>query len=206
MSYFRQQLENWLKTIDVKADRVLDVGGGALPVPKRVKSWDVKEYKILDNELEDMKQKPDIVMDLNESVALSAGMIKVKESDIEEELKVDRFDVVFCLEVFEYIWRPFRALENINIAMKPQGILYISFPFIYPMHNPIEHDYLRYTRFGVCKLLEETGFEIEYVKARVMTDGGVFYWKDFLGYEGMHPSKNFSGHNEVGYVCKCIKK
>ncbi|KKL67498.1 hypothetical protein LCGC14_2134350, partial [marine sediment metagenome] len=27
-SYYRQQLESWLEKIDVKADRVLDVGGG----------------------------------------------------------------------------------------------------------------------------------------------------------------------------------
>jgi len=65
LSYFRTQLENWLKTIDVKADRVLDIGGGTLPVLKRVKSWDVGEYKIADNSLEESKEKIDFNIDLN---------------------------------------------------------------------------------------------------------------------------------------------
>ena len=43
MSNVRRQLEAWLKTIDVKADCVLDVGGAQLPVKGRTKSWEVKE-------------------------------------------------------------------------------------------------------------------------------------------------------------------
>ena len=44
--------------------------------------------------------------------------------------------------------------------MRRNSILYISFHFIYPAHNPTEQDYLRYTPNGAVKLLEETGFRI----------------------------------------------
>jgi len=53
MSHYRNQLEEYLKTLDIKADRVLDVGGASNPVKSRVSSWNVKEYKIVDNGLED---------------------------------------------------------------------------------------------------------------------------------------------------------
>ena len=112
MSYFRNQLEDWLKTIDVKADRVLDVGGGANPVKGRTKSWDVKEYKILDNGLEKMKQWPDIVADIN-----NRGEIidRHQKSIVEKQkLVLDKFDQVFCLEVMEYIYNPLEALRNIK--------------------------------------------------------------------------------------------
>lgn len=196
MSYFRNQLEAWLKTIDVKADKVLDIGGGALPVNKRVKSFEVNDYKILDNELEEMKRKPDILMDLNEYQPFDHN------SDITIE---PLFDVAFCLEVFEYIWNPVQALENINMLMKEGGTLYISFPFIYPQHNPIESDYLRYTKQGAIKLLNETGFKVDDIQSRIATIGDDTLIA-FYSQEGMHPAKRDADHRDIGYCIKAIKK
>jgi len=205
-SYFRQQLEDWLKTIDVKADRVLDVGGGANPVKGRTKSWDVKEYKILDNGLEEMKCKPDYIADLNKDWFWISTKTKSGWDSILGEENIQNFDVVFCLEVMDYVWDPHQALFNLNWSLKTNGILYISFPFIYPHHNPEGHDYLRYTRWGVEKLLKEVGFKIEELKSRVMTLNGFENWKEFIKNEKMHLSKNYQGHNEIGYLVKVIKK
>ena len=63
-SLTRIQLENWLKTINVKGS-VLDVGGAQDPIQRRVKSWDVNDYKILDLETPHKGDKPDIVADIN---------------------------------------------------------------------------------------------------------------------------------------------
>ena len=41
-----QQLEDWIKTLDVSGS-VLDIGGSQNPIKGRTKSWDVNEYKIL---------------------------------------------------------------------------------------------------------------------------------------------------------------
>ena len=194
MSYFRQQLEDWLKTIDVKADRALDIGGGANPVKGRTKSWEVKEYRILDNKLEKMKQKPDYVCDINQPI-----FANIVVQDISDD---KRFDVIFCLEVMEYVWNPHSALLNIAFMLNKNGILYISFPFLYPHHNPKGYDYLRYTRWGVKKLLEETGFKILELKSRKMYNKSYAYWREFMRIEKMHPCKDYDGHIETGYLVK----
>lgn len=217
MSYFRTQLEEWLKTIDVRADKVLDVGGGALPVKDRVKSWDVNEYKILDNRLEDMKQEPDIIADLNDKhlTATDEGNEQFKQY-IGSPVCSGYFDVVFCLEVFEYIYDPVSALENIMCVLKKDGLLYISFPFLYPHHAPESSDYLRYTRWGAVKLLEEAGFKITQIVPRVEvinqsqrnreTDGYFAGLKQWFKSQGMHPARNYPDHTEIGYCIKAVKK
>lgn len=235
-SYFRQQLETWLQMIDIKADRVLDVGGGANPVKNRVRSWDVKDYKILDNELEEMKQKPDIICDLNKFYERMAGhngvYTDVPGAQGDEVVGVDRFpvienqgsesymeyfDVIFFLEVAEYIWDPVQALKNINRFLRPGGVFYSSWPFIYPHHNPEGRDYLRYTKWGVRKLLKETGFEIDEMRARRQRID--IDYNDPSGHpqpqqedikawyssQKMHPSKSGVDHNEIGYLVKAIK-
>lgn len=191
MSTIRNQLEDWLKTIDVKCERCLDVGGGANPVKGRTRSWEVREYKILDNELEKAKTKVDYIVDLNKDI--------FKEW---KETTLQQFEMIFCLEVFEYIFDPMTALRNLNKLLKSGGLLFISFLFVYPHHNPEGQDYLRYTRWGVKKLLNEAGFEILELKPRVEQGGDTI--RKFYRQEGMHPVKDFN-HQEIGYLCKCKK-
>jgi len=47
----RQQLEAWLKTLEVRG-RVLDIGGSANTLEGRVKIFEPKEYLIMDNNAE----------------------------------------------------------------------------------------------------------------------------------------------------------
>lgn len=184
MSYYKDQLENWLRKIDVKADKVLDVGGGSNPVRGRTKNWEVKTYKILDSELESPKQKIDYLFDLN-------------EPDCGREI-TGQWNIVFCLEVTEYLYNPLVAIRNLWGFLKKGGILYISFPFVYPHHNPEKHDYLRYTGWGVEKLLEKTGFQIEEVTARIETEP--YLLQNFYRKEKMHPARNYNDHSEIGYL------
>jgi len=155
MSFYRDQLEAYLSKLDIKADRVLDVGGASNPVKSRVKSWEVKEYDILDNGLEEGKS--DIKYDLNKDI--------IKHW---EDTGIQQHDIVFCLEVMEYIYDPMIAIKNLHWLTKKGGTLYITFPTLYPVHNPYNNDYLRYTKFGAIKLLEEAGFKIEEIVPRTM--------------------------------------
>ena len=193
-SYTRQQLEEHLKTVDVKADRVLDVGGSQLTIKGRTKSWKVRDYKILDlEEPHECKEKPDIVLDIQERDLY--GSI-----DYRKWLKY--FDVIFCMEVSEYWYRPYNALRNISYFMKPNGILYISFHFIYPAHNPVDQDYLRYTPRGVEKLLKETGFKILEMQPRKAMANLYGYYAE----EKMRPAKGgYDRHNWIGCLIKCRK-
>jgi SAM-dependent methyltransferase len=127
MSNYRDALESYLKRLDIKADSVYDVGGKELPINGRVKSWDVKECDILD--------LPEF--DLNKPFILN------------EQSR----QVVFCLEVMEYINNPVTAMINLGRLLVDGGTLYITFPFIYPTHNPVSNDYARYTYMGAIKLL-----------------------------------------------------
>ena len=178
MSNYRDILEAYLKTLDIKADRVLDVGGAALPVKGRVKSFDVKEYDILD--------LPNY--DLNYRFTLTKQSV----------------DIVFCLEVMEYIFNPFIAIENLGRLLVDGGILYITFQFLYPVHNPKEADYMRYTKQGAIKLLNEEGFKILKVIPRTMTPEGQVLIRQFRIAEGMHAAKGVV-HNELGVIIKAQK-
>jgi len=133
-SLTRIQLENYLKTIDVKGS-VLDVGGSQSSIRGRTKSWDVDNYKILDLPQPHKGDKPDYAFDIQEYMLGH----KINE----------RFDNIFCMEVTEYLYDPWRAIYNMGRLLKKDGHLYISFHFIYPQHPPEKLDYLRYTPAGV---------------------------------------------------------
>lgn len=183
MSFYRETLENYLSELDVKAGRVLDIGGASNPVKDRVKSWEVEKYDIGDNGLEEGKF--DIHIDLN------------------REPKPNHFfyDMVFCLEVFEYLYRPIRALEFINGSLNTDGKAIISFPFVYPLHEPKENDYLRYTKYGVIKLLEEAGFKnINLIPRRTKTPSLQRYYAE----DGMHPAKG-EEHDITGWIAEVTK-
>jgi len=189
----REQLNSWLKTIDV-AGIVLDVGGSQLPMEaNRVKSWNVKEIKILDMQQPHSCIKyPDIIADLN----VPQGLV------LAEHWK--KFETVFCLEVSEYLWNPVQALKNIAELMERDGTLYMSFHFITPIHGPINEDYLRYTKWGVQKLMHEAGFEIKDIVIRDTKEGNLLM--DFFKRERMRPMNNYKHHNETGYLVTAKKK
>lgn len=192
MSYTREQLERWLKTISVSAGtRILDIGGSQKPVAGRIANDIPAEgYKILDLEQPHEGRKPDIVWDINYKLPTDKPF--------------EKFDVVFCLEVMEYVWNPVQALENINRLLKQDGALFISSPLVYPVHNPKEQDYLRYTEFGMRKLLKETGFEIADIESRGMKNADLLnaVWQ----MEGMKPSKDYDSHDAVGHLISAVKK
>ena len=191
-SYTRIQLEQWLKKIDVIADRVLDVGGAQNPVSFRVNRWEVRQYEIFDLPEPHMTHEA-----VNKNIPLIMGNI---EHGFDPSLE-GKYDIVFCLEVMEYILNPTAVVENLKRLLKPGGILYISFPFIYPHHSPFNKDYLRYTRWGAERLLLDAGFFIE-VKPRKAMAGGL---ENFYSEEGMRRSKEFTDHDDVGYMVKAVK-
>ncbi len=194
-SNYRIQLEKWLGQIDVKTNKVLDIGGGALSVRSRVRTWQVKHYRILDNTLEQGK-KPDIYLDLN-----LLGEKKFRLS-VKKTLHY-KPNVIFCLEVMEYIYDPISALCFLYKILAKSGIVYISFPSIYPVHEPREYDYLRYTKIGVEKLLRRAGFNKWKIEARIATCGKndlkLFYKKEKMHY--VHTDVIY----DIGYMVKAYK-
>lgn len=175
MSYYRQQLESWLSELDVKADTVYDIGGGQGEVKGRVKSWEVKNYRVLDLP----------VYDLNEPWQTKPEV-----------------DIIFCLEVFEYLINPMEAMENISGLLKLGGKAYITFAFVYPHHNEIELDSLRYTETGIKRLSENAGMQVDNIWYRKDKSGLL---QSFYAADGMRAAKQYPHHDATGFIAKIVK-
>ena len=187
-SSYRLELEKWLKGLDVKADRVLDIGGAQNPVKGRTRSWDVKEYLIADlpNPHEDSPQ-PDIEMDLNTTPLMSDNF--------------GEYDLIFCLEVSEYIFNPLDAFRRINSLLCSHGTTWITFASFYPMHQPIEDDALRYMPGGIRKLAQVAGLEIVQMIPRRPETGALH---QFFSVERLRAAKH-EDHNFLGWIVELRK-
>lgn len=74
-------------------------------------------------------------------------------------VKGESIDNVLLLEVVEHVPDERKALAEIKRVLKPQGLLYLSVPFIYPVHDA-PCDYRRLTIYGLRNLLTLYGFKI----------------------------------------------
>lgn len=184
-SSYRLELDRWLAQLDVKADNVLDCGGSQLPVKGRTKSWNVRQYTISDlPEPHVNSPKPDLEMDLNKAW-----------------LGQDTYDMVFCLEVFDYVYDPMQAMKNISKLLDDGGTAWVTYPFAYPTHNPIEDDMLRYTEFAIYRLADSVGLRVEeMIKRRPETD----LLNQFYRAERMRAAKHYD-HNVTGWICRFTK-
>ena len=75
------------------------------------------------------------------------------------------FDAILCTEVLEHIPDPKSVLIEFNRVLKDNGHLFITTPFIYPIHEE-PYDFFRYTPYAFKKLLKETGFEVVFLTSR----------------------------------------
>jgi len=175
VSEYRKQLENWLANLNVKADTVFDVGGKQGEVKSRVKNWEVRDYRVMD----------------------------LPEFDIQvPQIFKEKADVVFCLEVFEYLISPVPALFNIREMLKDGGEAFVTFAFCYPHHNELEMDALRYTEPGIRRMAKHIGLDIAEIAYRVDNSGllRAFYAKD-----GMRMAKQYPNHDVTGFIVRFTK-
>jgi SAM-dependent methyltransferase len=75
----------------------------------------------------------------------------------------ETFDVVFLMEVLEHVRTPERALAEIHRVLKKEGMLLLSTPFLFEIHDRPD-DYYRFTEFGLRHLLR--GFRHVEVRRR----------------------------------------
>lgn len=139
MSYYKDQLKEWLGNKDFDGGKVLSVGCEN-DDRKYFRSFKCAEYTTMDIS---EKFKPDFFADVNNKL-----------------LSDQRFDCVFSFELWDYIWNPIMALQNFREILYLGGSLWISAPFIYPMHSDADPDFLRYTTHFWNKVLPICGFEI----------------------------------------------
>lgn len=191
-SQYRQQIDAWLKNQYFQADQVLDVGGGEKKASS-VTNVTSNRYLVMDNV---PGLKPDFLHDLNDF------------SPPQEVFATERnymFDLIFCLHVFEYIWNPYNAVANLYSWLSPGGTLVVNFPFLYPIHNPVGIDYLRYTDEWIQKMfMERFKFQdIEIIQLNATT--GLNELIGFYSREGMHYRKDDDTWQRIGFIVKAKK-
>lgn len=75
-------------------------------------------------------------------------------------------DAVLLFEVLEHVKDAGAAVAEVSRVLKPGGLLLMSVPFMYPIHNA-PFDFLRFTRHGVEQILSERGLVVERIEPRL---------------------------------------
>jgi hypothetical protein len=150
MSRYKELLIAHLKTVDLQGERILSIGSQE-DDRRYFRSTQYEEWVTLDS---DQRFKPGIAMDMNKPIMADDGEVMLDISYCES------FDIVLALNLWEYIWNPIVGHENIGYLLKSKGLLVTNYPFIYPMHNPVGMDFMRFTPDGARKLLSLAGFQI----------------------------------------------
>lgn len=125
--------------------RILDVGCADRWISSRLPAG--TEYLSLDYPMTGVglyKAMPDVFGDASRLPFADASM-----------------DTVLLLEVLEHLRHPAQALSEIARVLRPGGILLLTLPFLYPVHDAPQ-DYQRYTVHGLQREIEAAGLvEVE---------------------------------------------
>lgn len=136
----RENIKEFLKTIKIPDGKsVVDWGRGTKPITKYISG----NYKYLGIDKLD-HVGADMVVNISSQVWLK-----------------ELYDIAFCMEVLEHVESPEVLIQNIKSNLKPTGKLYMSVPFMYPVHSP--EDYWRFTDIGLKLLLERNGFIVKQI-------------------------------------------
>lgn len=190
-SFYKAQLNDFVASQHVKADLVLDIGGAQHPIEGRTASWDVKQYMIVDLHTPHVTlRSPNIHWDMNES----------DSCDTEDKVYLGIVDLIYMLGVMDYVINPNIAMDNIYRLLKEGGTAWIEFPFVYPIHNPVDDEGCRYSEGCIRRLAKQANLNIEeIIYKRPLPDNPflrMFYEKD-----GMRAARGVD-HNVTGYIVR----
>ena len=123
---------------------LLDVGCGHMPYKSAVLGADgVSNYIGMDlSDNRSYANKPDINWD-GVVIPLGDGTV----------------DCALATEVLEHCPYPEETLTEIRRVLKPEGVLFITVPFIWMLHET-PYDEYRYTPFALKRIVEASGFKV----------------------------------------------
>jgi SAM-dependent methyltransferase len=126
--------------------RVADIGAGMAPYAEL---WDHTEYVTID--WEQSQHGLDSV-----DIVASADAVPVIDAS---------FDTAIMTQVLEHVPNPADVLTEVHRLLRPGGLLFVSVPLAWELHE-LPHDYYRYTQRGLEVLLADAGFTDVEVRAR----------------------------------------
>jgi len=186
-SYYKQQLNDFVANQEVEANLLYDIGGSQSPIKGRTKSWDVKEYKIVDLAVPHVvTELPDIIQDMNEPWN-----------------PTKKADLIYCLGVSDYIINPNIFMDNIRNALSDDGTAWVEFPFVYPIHEPIYDEGCRYSEGCIRRLAKQAKLEIKEIIYKRPNPNNP-YLLNFYSADGMRAAKGID-HNITGYIVRMTK-
>lgn len=100
----------------------------------------------------------------------AASPHSINHLDIEADLtrplplETSAFDTVILSDVLEHLPEPRALLAEVTRVLRPGGHLLLNVPFLYGLHE-LPHDYYRYTRFALTRLVGEAGLELLHLRA-----------------------------------------
>lgn len=68
-------------------------------------------------------------------------------------------DIVFSTQVIEHVPHPEKLVQEAFRVLKPRGVLLLTGPFYWPLHEEPD-DFYRFTRYGFEHMLASAGFEV----------------------------------------------
>lgn len=144
--YVRNAILTKLKTaLPFFRGRLLDVGCGHMPYKSTIldSTTNVSDYIGMDlSDNRSYANQPDLAWD--------GAVIPLPDSSI---------DCAIATEVLEHCPYPDKTLAEINRILRPGGMLFITVPFIWMLHE-VPYDEYRYTPFALRRLVEASNFKV----------------------------------------------
>lgn len=95
-------------------------------------------------------------------------------------------DNVVSFQTMEHLNKPASFLAECFRILKPNGLLFITVPFMWHVHEAPQ-DFFRYTRYGITHLLVEQGF------SQIRVDETTGFWQMFALKFNYHTARRSSG-------------
>jgi len=141
---------------------LVDIGCGRMPYRKELEPL-VKSYIGVDHpnvsKLYSSGYKPEILADAKKL-----------------PFKSKMFDIALLFQVLEHVDDPGKVVSESARVLKPGGMLIISVPFFYPLHD-MPYDFGRYTKTALKSFIDISNLHI----IKLETQGGFFeFWLQML--------------------------
>jgi ubiquinone/menaquinone biosynthesis C-methylase UbiE len=144
--YILQAVEN---AIPLFSGKLLDVGAGSSPYKAMIMaSGNISDY---------------IKLDFASSEYHSCHELDLTWDGKSIPLNDQSVDTVFMTEVLEHVHKPGEMLQEVRRVLKPNGILFLTVPFIWPIHE-LPYDYHRFTPIALKTYIEEASFDVQTVQ------------------------------------------
>lgn len=88
-----------------------------------------------------------------------ASFIDLAGSADDLPLKDGEADAILSSQVIEHLPDPEKSIAEAARVLKSGGILFLSYPYLYPMHAP-PYDFARLSEFALDRMLETHGLEL----------------------------------------------